>query len=126
MHKEKDPQLSAVMRAVVARYPKGNQLESAMIKKDTAINVNLDIPDKQPFEGEATQKQKQRLWELGWRDEAMIASLGKKQAGALLDQLMGVWKKEAKLQESVRAAWTFIYLVLGAIALFVIFAMFQK
>ena len=49
----------------------------------------IDIPEKEPFEGKATQKQKQKIWELGYKDEAVIAALGKKQASFLIDQLIG-------------------------------------
>lgn len=52
-----------------------------------SFNLRLNIPDKQPFEGKATQKQKQLIWDLGYRDEEIISNLGKKQASSVISQL---------------------------------------
>lgn len=51
------------------------------------ITVNVTVPSRQPFEGNATQRQKHKIWEMGYRDEAVIASLGKAQASSIIDQL---------------------------------------
>lgn len=52
------------------------------------FQTNVNIPDKQPYEGKATQKQKQKLWELGFRDKEIIDDLGKSQASDLIDQVI--------------------------------------
>ena len=53
---------------------------------------SVSLPEKEPYEGKATQKQKQRIWELGYRDQSVIDTLGKKQAGILIDQLYGFYR----------------------------------
>jgi len=58
------------------------------MKTTPSREVRLTIPDKVPFEGKATQKQKQKIWELGLRDEALIASLGKQQASYVISSLL--------------------------------------
>ena len=45
------------------------------------------LPARQPYEGRATLKQKDYIWSLGFKDRAVIDSLGKWQASALIDQL---------------------------------------
>jgi hypothetical protein len=50
--------------------------------------VYIQVHEKEPFEGKATQKQKQLLWELGVRDEDKIKGLGKKQARIAITQLL--------------------------------------
>jgi hypothetical protein len=53
-----------------------------------SFKLKLHIPDKQPFEGNATQKQKQYIWDLGYRDEEVIAgSARNKQALSLTNYL---------------------------------------
>jgi hypothetical protein len=59
-----------------------------MIMADTdPSEFRFTLPEKQPFEGKATQKQKHRIWQLGLRDEELIRSLGKQQAACLIDAL---------------------------------------
>jgi hypothetical protein len=45
------------------------------------------IPERGPYEGNATQKQKQLLWDLGCQERTLIDGLGKRQASALITQL---------------------------------------
>lgn len=52
----------------------------------------LRVPDKQPYEGKATQRQKQRIWDLGFRDQSVIDTLGKRQASFVIDQLCGAYR----------------------------------
>ncbi len=61
------------------------------------FEISLDLPDKEPFEGKATQKQKQFIWDLGYQDEEAIAALGKKQASAVIDQLKKVKSRGEKI-----------------------------
>lgn len=60
----------------------------------------LDIPEKQPYEGKATQKQKQKIWELGCSDEKIIDELGKQQASWLIDNLIEAQRKRGALNEN--------------------------
>lgn len=51
-------------------------------------DLELRIPPKQPYEGKATQRQKQKLWDLGFRDKEIIDALGKRQASVLIEQIV--------------------------------------
>jgi hypothetical protein len=83
--------------AAAAREPRQQILTWEGTMTDS-FKLKLHIPDKQPFEGKATQKQKQYIWDLGYRDEDIIAGLGKKQASAVIDQLSRsqryLWQKK--------------------------------
>ncbi|MDP3070964.1 MAG: hypothetical protein Q8N18_11790 [Opitutaceae bacterium] len=48
---------------------------------------DVSLPARQPYEGKATLKQKDLIWSLGFKDQAVIDSLGKWQASALIDQM---------------------------------------
>lgn len=61
------------------------------------MNEEIDIPEKQPYEGKATQKQKQKVWELGFAEQEVINELGKSQASALIDQLIVIQLKRADM-----------------------------
>ena len=52
---------------------------------DTSYDIKL--PSRRPYEPSATLKQKDLLWALGVRDQAIIVSLGKWQASAMIDQI---------------------------------------
>lgn len=52
------------------------------------FEAQYQIPEKEPYEGKATQKQKQKLWELGIRDREVIDDLGKKQASYLIGKAL--------------------------------------
>lgn len=69
------------------------------------------LPDREPFEGKATQKQKHRIWQLGIKDEVLISGLGKQQASALIDAL---YKHYGKLREEKepKANWVALVLIL--------------
>ena len=58
-----------------------------MEESDT-VNFRFSLPEKEPYEGKATQKQKQKIWELGYKDTSVIDGLGKKQASYLIDKLL--------------------------------------
>ena len=66
-----------------------------------SYSVELDIPDKLPYEGKATQKQKQYIWDLGFQDEEVIDELGKKQASAIIDQLKRGQERVDKVADAV-------------------------
>ena len=65
------------------------------------VKVSVTIPDKEPFEGKATQKQKQYLWDLGYQDEETIAEIGKKQASAIIDQLKRAHERTDKMSDGI-------------------------
>ncbi len=49
--------------------------------------LNISVPEKEPFENKATKKQKEYIWNLGYKDEDLIKTLGKQQASSIIDQL---------------------------------------
>lgn len=55
--------------------------------KDIFI-FKYDLPEREPYEGKATMKQKQYLWDMGFREQNVIDELGKKQASYLIDHLL--------------------------------------
>jgi hypothetical protein len=56
-------------------------------KRSGQQEFEVSLPTRQPYEGKATLKQKDLIWSLGFRDQAVIDSLGKWQASALIDQM---------------------------------------
>lgn len=83
--------------------------------KDKQIVFECQIPDREPYEGKATQKQKQLIWELGYRDQAVIDVLGKKQASSLIDELKKFHKKQNFKYEIIAAL---AVLLVGALLMF--------
>ena len=47
----------------------------------------ITIPDRRPYEPKATLKQKDYLWGLGMRDQAILETLGKWQASSVIEQI---------------------------------------
>ncbi len=89
--------------------------------QDAETHFQAALPEKQPYEGKATQRQKQRIWELGVRDQQLIDGLGKKQASVLIDQLYGFYKNEVRIRSGKR--WSMvgvISLITAFISLFVV------
>lgn len=75
--------------------------------------MDIFVPPKEPFEGGATQKQKQFIWELGFKDEEAIKELGKKQASIVIDQLRSTHLKSASGQRARKQfLWAGIFLFL--------------
>lgn len=50
-------------------------------------NYHITLPDRRPYEPKATMKQKDLLWALGVEDQAILETLGKWQASAMIDQI---------------------------------------
>jgi hypothetical protein len=67
--------------AISAHKKQGN-------KENTTYDITL--PERLPYEANATMKQKDYLWGLGIRDQAILDSLGKWQASAMIDQISNV------------------------------------
>jgi len=61
-------------------------LDAHKIKPGQTV-FDVSLPARQPYEGKATLKQKDLIWSLGIKDQAVIDSLGKWQASALIDQI---------------------------------------
>lgn len=57
--------------------------------------IAITIPARQPYEGDATMKQKDFLWGLGMRDQAILETLGKWQASAVIDQIKAQQPKDS-------------------------------
>lgn len=73
------------------------------IKSDQTV-FEVALPARQPYEGKATLKQKDLIWSLGFKDRAVIDSLGKWQASALIDQM--------KARRKLGSSSVFIFLVI--------------
>lgn len=76
--------------------------------REQRMNEEIDIPEKQPYEGKATQKQKQKVWELGFAEQEVIDDLGKAQASALIDQLIVIQLKRADIAFYKKKALTWL------------------
>lgn len=79
--------------------------------------ARFDIPEKEPYEGKATQKQKQKLWELGIQDRDIIDNLGKKQASYLIGRSLQTHRDRGNSQSSSRMV-VFGFVILAAAVLF--------
>jgi DNA-directed RNA polymerase subunit RPC12/RpoP len=86
-------------------------------RKENKINIELTfrIPEKEPYEGKATQKQKQKLWNLGFKDQNVIDNLGKKQASAMIDQMYDAIKWE--YSKRTAKAWFIFFVIILIIAM---------
>lgn len=90
--------------------------------KKINIELNYTLPEKEPYEGKATQKQKQKIWDLGFKDQTIIDNLGKKQASALIDQLINAIKQEHRKRTNLKQL-----IIFGLIIVIVIlFWLFNK
>lgn len=58
------------------------------------IDIVLSVPDREPYEDNATKRQKHKVWTLGYHDTTVIDSLGKNQASAVIDQLISIRERE--------------------------------
>ena len=66
----------AKLKEAVARHdPSGQKI------------YNVILPARQPYEGRATLKQREYIWNLGIKDRDVIDAWGKRQASALIHQL---------------------------------------
>ena len=69
----------------------------------------MRIPERGPYETNATKKQKEYLWELGLRDPQIIDALGKIQASKVIDAAKNGWSEiqrdEARRQSRRTLLW---------------------
>jgi hypothetical protein len=75
-----------------------------MAKEKTSPAVKITIPELEPYEGKATLKQKAKIWHLGYQDQSVIDTLGKKQASALIDGLLSAEAKRGVKPAFITAA----------------------
>lgn len=92
-------------RRITKSQQKQRELEQA-IKAHTSQPVgktsyNIKLPDRRPYEPSATLKQKDFLWALGARDQAILDSLGKWQASAMIEQIQKQQNKSGCLALSL-------------------------
>lgn len=81
------------------------------------IAYEMSIPGRQPYEPNATMKQKDYLWGLGVRDQAILENLGKWQASAVIDQIK---QEQGKKQNSSMAAALLVVIILVILGLFAV------
>jgi hypothetical protein len=68
--------------------PQSKPQPEATMSASKADVVAINIPDRKPYEGKASRKQKSFIWEMGYRDTNVIDNLGKVQASAVIEQLL--------------------------------------
>ena len=92
-------------------------------KEDGIVEFQYTLPDREPYEGKATLKQKQKIWELKYRDQAVIDKLGKRQASFLIDVLLKAHKKERRVYD---LCFNLIVLIIGFTVLYYAFRPIMK
>ena len=97
------------------------------MSKDDNIEVKLTIPDKEPYEGKATMKQKKRIWDLGYKDQKIINDLGKQQASSIITQILETYgdviEKDSKKQSAKKMMmWAVALLITSLAAIMVDFS----
>ncbi len=80
--------------------------------KEGQTVYEICLPARQPYEGKATLKQKDLIWSLGFKDQAVIDSLGKWQASALIDQI--------KAQQNSSGSSVLLGLIIVVVAIVVV------
>lgn len=85
------------------------------------VEFDYTLPGLAPYEGKATSKQKKFIWDLGFKDQAVIDKLGKDQASYLIDRLQQVHKENQPVASPV-SVFVFVLLIIGGAAYF----FFQK
>ena len=72
------------------------------MSRNENIEIKLTIPDKEPYEGKATMRQKKRIWQLGYKNQEIINTLGKQQASSIITQIQETYRdvveKDSKKQ----------------------------
>ena len=75
--------------------------------------VTVTIPEKHPYEGKASLKQKRLLWDYGFRDQAILDNLGKVQASAMITQIKATFQARVKRRNRI------VFLIIVAVLIFV-------
>jgi hypothetical protein len=90
------------------------------MSKNDNIEVKLTIPDKKPYEGKATMRQKKRIWDLGYKDQKIINDLGKQQASSIITQILetygDVMEKDSKKQSAKKMMMWAVVLLFTSLA----------
>lgn len=71
------------------------------------IELTVNIPERDPYEGNATMKQKNYLWQLGYRDQNVIDRLGKNQAGFVIDAILKTQRNATGLERKAKSGQKF-------------------
>ena len=86
--------------------------KKAMSKNE--IQFSIDIPDKEPYEGKATMRQKKHLWDKGFKDQEIINNLGKQQASSIITQMHETYGHEIKKRSAKKMIkWAAVFLILS-------------
>ena len=90
------------------------------MSKNENIEVKLTIPDKEPYEGKATMRQKKRIWELGYKNQEIINTLGKSQASSIIKQIQETFRdvveKDSKKQSAKKMMMWAVVLLITSLA----------
>ena len=90
------------------------------MSKNENIEIKLTIPDKEPYEGKATMRQKKRIWQLGYKDQEIINTLGKQQASSIITQIQETYRdvveKDSKKQSAKKMMMWAVVLLITSLA----------
>lgn len=87
------------------------------MSNNNEIQFLINIPDKEPFEGKATMKQKKLLWDIGYKDQEVIKNLGKQQASSIITQMQKTYGYEIKKRAAKKMMkWAAVFLILSLCA----------
>ena len=90
------------------------------MSRNENIEIKLTIPDKEPYEGKATMRQKKRIWQLGYKDQEIINTLGKQQASSIITQIQETYRdvvdKDSKKQSAKKMMMWAVALLITSLA----------
>ena len=80
------------------------------------MEVKISVPDRQPYELNATKAQKNKIWKCGYKDQEFLDSLGRDQANLILEEISKAYAKNIKrLNARNGLIFSFIVLIVGVI-----------
>ncbi len=84
------------------------------------MEIELEIPEKNPYELNATKSQKNKLWNIGCKDQELLDSLGRDQAEKLINDIYEKHSKAEKLKQAkIKVAACLIAFALGIIGMII-------
>lgn len=90
------------------------------MSRNENIEIKLTIPDKEPYEGKATMRQKKRIWQLGYKNQEIINTLGKQQASSIITQIQETYRdvveKDSKKQSAKKMMMWAVALLITSLA----------
>lgn len=75
------------------------------------MEIQFDVPPRQPYEPNATKHQKNRIWKLGYKNQEVMDNLGRDQAEFIIRKIHTEYERLNKVNSARRA------LILSAICL---------